>query len=283
MTATAYAGSGFTPRQTFGGVLASERIKFTSLRSFQITILITLLAGIGLSTVSAFAWSDMLLEGQTAQPPAEMLQQYLLLVSTFATPFLALIFGVLGVFAMSSEYSSGMILSTLAAVPRRGRVFTAKMLVLSLIAAAIAIVLVAFGLGIACFVTPAAAAEVLSGTVISGALGTIAYLVLIALVAFGLATILRSTAGGIAVIAGLTFVLPVGFQILSMANWEWVPEVSNYLLTNLGSTLSQGISSASAMGEASGPNYWVALAATIVWAVVPLIIGLVLFKRRDAK
>lgn len=277
---TSFAGTGMTPKLSFGGVVKSERIKFTSLRSFKITLALTLFAGVGLALLGGMGMTGMyeVMEIDMAAMPAAELQSYLLGVATSASPFLALIFGVLGVFAMSSEYSSGMILSSLAAVPSRSPLYIAKALVLATISAVTAVVISAVGLGVAVMYAPVAGAEVFSETVILGVLGTVAYLVLIALLGFGLATILRSTAGGIAILAGLTFVLPIGFQFLMLTDWEWVPVVFNYLPMNLGSFLSAG-----ELSPEHGLGYGISLIAMVIWAIVPVVLGHILLKTRDAK
>lgn len=280
-TRETFAGSALGPRLTFGGILKSERIKLTSLRSLRITILITLIAGIGLSWLSALAYtSQMRLDTIDASAiPSETLETFLLAVATFASPFLALIFGVLGVFAMSSEYSSGMILSTLAAVPKRTPMYAAKALVLALISGAVALALVLAGFGIATLYLPAAGGHIFSAIVVSGGLGTVAYLVLIALLGFGIASVLRSTAGGVAVVAGVTFVLPIGFQVLMLTDWKWVPVVADYLPMPLGGLLGQGLVEPSG----NGPGYWTGLLAMAIWALVPMVCGYLLLKARDAK
>lgn len=266
-------------RQTFGGVLRSERIKLSSLLSVRLTLLITVLSGLGISTLIAVLWSAEMRAGDAMFGGGEAgLQSYLLLSSTLSAPFLALIFGVLGVFAISSEYSSGMILSTLAAVPKRTPVFLAKAFVLAVVSALTATLLVVGGLAVAIICTPDAAAQLTSRPVVTGALGTIAYLVLISLFAFGVAALLRSTAGGIAVVAGITFVLPIVFQVLSMTGWEWVGTASAYLPTPLGGTLSQGITELP-----MEPGFWQALVAMVIWAAVTVVPAAILFKRRDAR
>ncbi|UOR03291.1 ABC transporter permease [Leucobacter allii] len=259
-------------RLSFGGVLRSERIKLLSLRSIRITLLCTVLAGLALSAMMALIWK---LEVVEIDGPAA-LQSYLLTVSTFASPFLALVIGVLGVFAITSEYSSGMILSSLAAVPTRRPVFLAKAIVTAALTAVTALALVLGGLVCAIAFLPAAAGELASLPVLTGALGTVAYLVLIALLAFGIAALLRSTAGGIAVIAGITFVLPIAFQMLGFTGWEWVSVVSAYLPASLGSSLAVGTG-------AVDPSFGIALLAMAVWAAAALIPAGVAFQRRDAR
>ncbi|WP_125099614.1 ABC transporter permease [Leucobacter chromiireducens] len=268
------------PGQTLGGVLRSERIKLSSLLSIRLTLLITVLAGLGISTLMAVLMSGEIRAGNDGMflAGAEGMQSYLLMVSTLPAPFLALIFGVLGVFAISSEYSSGMILSTLTAVPKRTPVFAAKALVLAALSAATAALLVLGGLAVAVLCLPDAAAQLGSTPVVSGLLGTIAYLVLIALFAFGVAALLRSTAGGIAVVAGVTFVLPIVFQVLSMTGWEWVGTASQYLPGSLGGSLSQGLTTVP-----MEPGYWTALVAMVIWAAAAVVPAAILFARRDAR
>lgn len=269
--------TGPKPALTFPGVLRSEWIKLASLRSIRVTLLVTVLAGLGLSTMIGMLWSQELTAGGGVPSDAD-LQGYLLTVSTAAASFLALVFGVLGVFAVASEYSSGMILSTLTAVPRRSPVAVAKMLVLAGISAVAALVIIVGGLAIATFCLPASMPALLSSTVVSGALGMVGYLVLFALFSAGIAGLLRSTAGGVAVVAGVAFVLPIGFQVMSLTGWEWVPTAAQYLPASLGNVIAQGI------GEvASGPNFWGALAAMGGWAIAVLVPALLTFMRRDAR
>ncbi|KAF5296902.1 hypothetical protein FQR65_LT19775 [Abscondita terminalis] len=129
---------------------------------------------------------------------------------------------------------------------------------------------------------PDAAESLGSGTVISGAIGAIVYLVCIALLGFGLAALLRSTAGSISVLVGVTFVLPIAFQVLSAFGWEWVPKVLAYLPMPLGSLLAGGIP-ASGVGPSNGPDFWLGLIAIVIWAALPVAGGLAVLKARDAK
>lgn len=274
---------GFAPKLTFGGVLKSERIKLTSLRSFRITIIITLLFGIGMGFLGAFAWTQILGGDGTplASLPPESLQNYLVGVGSSSSVFLSLIFGVLGVFSMSSEYSSGMILSTLTAVPKRTPVYVAKALTLTIIAVITALIVVAASTVTGIVFLPEAAGQLGTLTVISGLLGTVLYLVAVALIGFALAALLRSTAGGISVLVGITFVLPIGFQLLELTQWEWVGAVDGYLPMSIASKLSNGIVEVAA--DASGPQYWDSLVALLLWVAVPLVAGLFALKGRDAK
>ncbi|KKI21137.1 MULTISPECIES: ABC transporter permease [unclassified Leucobacter] len=267
------------PRLRFGGVLRSEGIKLSSLRSIRWTLIATVVAGLGLSFLISWGLkSSAGMEGVPTIPP----ETYALSSATIAAPFIALVFGVLGVFAISSEYSSGMILSTLTAVPKRTPVFLAKAIVLAVVAVVTAAILVIGGLLIALLFNSEVGSVIFSKVVVSGGIGAIVYLTLIALLAFGVATLFRSTAGGIAVIAGVTFVLPLGLQIATMTGWEWVTTVSHYIPAALGNTMSAGIAEATVPG-ATGPDYWGAMLIMLAWALVAVIPAGILFRTRDAK
>lgn len=269
---------------TFGGLLRAERIKLSSLRSIRFTLAATLAAGFGMSGLIALMWNSE--AGPTGADSTASLREYLMMTASISGPFIALVFGVLGVLVMSSEYASGLILSTLATAPRRASVFLAKGLTLAVTAATTALLVTGVGLLIGVAFKPASAEQLLSAQVLSGALGTAAYLTLLALFAFGIATLTRNAAAGIGIVVGIIFVAPTAFIMLLMTNWEWVPTVLDYLPSQLGNTLSVGLlpaSEAAAMGATTGLSYWGALIAMVVWAGLTLVPAFVAFKRRDAR
>jgi len=119
--------------------------------------------------------------------------------------------GILGALTLSSEFGSGSIRATFAAVPQRGRVLTAKATVLAAVTLVAGEVLafagaVTFGLAAPTGV-PHPPLGQLAG--LQAVLLTGAYPCLIALIALGLAALIRHTAGAIAAIVGLTFALPL--------------------------------------------------------------------------
>ena len=270
------------PKLNFGGVIRSEWIKLSSLRSIRIIVLLTLIGGIALNLLIALVASSEFGMDGLSQAGDAMHQTYLLTVATFASPFMALVFGALGVFAIGSEYSSGMILSTLIAVPGRKAVFAAKTIVTAILALGMGLILTLVSLGIAVLTFPATGDQVFSGPVISGVLGTALFLTLITTFALGVAALLRSTAGGIVVVVGIMFVLPIAIGILAgLSTWEWPYELSRYLPDHLGATLSQGIQDPELSSESCG--YWKALLCMIGWAAITLIPAGVLFTKRDAR
>jgi len=106
---------------------------------------------------------------------------------------------------------------------------------------------------------------------------------LMTLTAFGVAGILRSTAGGIAIIAVLTFVLPIAFSIATMANQEWINWIMNHLPLSLANSLSAGIVDIPDEFATAMVSWTEAAISMGVWAFVFVVPAYFLFMRRDAK
>jgi ABC-2 type transport system permease protein len=119
--------------------------------------------------------------------------------------------GVLGVLAVTSEFSSGMIRATFAAAPRRPLVLAAKAAVLAavtLVAGEI-MAFVAFGVGQAVLKSQFPHAALGQPGVLRAVLMAGAYPALIALIGLGLGALIRHTAGAISAVVGVLFVLPL--------------------------------------------------------------------------
>ncbi len=122
-----------------------------------------------------------------------------------------LAFGVLGALMITSEFSSGMIRATLAAVPRRPLLLAAKAAVLGAVTLAVGEVLAfgAFAVGELVLGSPAPHASLGQPGVLRAVLMAGVYPALIALTALGLGAIIRHTAGAISAVVGILFVLPL--------------------------------------------------------------------------
>ncbi|MFT4214577.1 MAG: ABC transporter permease subunit [Microbacterium sp.] len=206
-------------RLSFPRIVRSEAIKLLSLRSTWWSLAIAATLSVGISLLMAAASSDF-----SADFPAVM---------AIVTPmqFTMLVAGILGAIAVTGEYSTGMIRSTLTAVPRRGAVLAAKTLT---VAATLAIATTAtFAVAIL------ATAPLVSAPIdwADPAVSTIplAYGVLsmavFALIGVGFGFIIRSGAGAIAATVGVLFVAPIVTSIFAMfgASWQWVADLGRYL------------------------------------------------------
>ena len=130
MTGAAIAPAGRDHRtafraSTFADVLRSEWVKLRSVRSTFWALTVTVVLGVGLGAVisaaAAHGYARSSVSGKLSWDPTA--------VSLDGIGIATLAIAVLGVLCVSSEYSSGMIRTSLIAVPKRGRVLAAKSLV----------------------------------------------------------------------------------------------------------------------------------------------------------
>ncbi|WP_254394302.1 ABC transporter permease [Streptomyces sp. AC512_CC834] len=124
------SAAGPASRATFGHSLRAEWIRLRTMRSTLYVVLVTLVAGAGLGTLSGSSAGDeyalmSAADKLTFDPLATSLKGVILAQLTLA---------LLGGLAIASEYGSRTIVSTLTAVPRRGRVLVAKAVVVLAIA-----------------------------------------------------------------------------------------------------------------------------------------------------
>jgi ABC-2 type transport system permease protein len=131
-----------------------------------------------------------------------------------------LLLGTLGALAITTEFSSGMIRATFAAVPRRPLVLAAKAVVLGAVtlAAGEVAAFAAFFAGQASLKAAAPHAALGQPGVLRAVLVAGAYPALIALVGLGIGAIIRHTAGAICALVSLLFVLPLLFITPSLQN-----------------------------------------------------------------
>ncbi|MFI1994929.1 ABC transporter permease [Actinoplanes sp. NPDC020271] len=215
-------------------VVRSEWAKLWSLRSTWITLGLGLLFLCAFGTIAALRYKSAINSGQPMDPDFADASTYSL--ALFGVPFSLIALGVLGVLTASGEYTSGMIRSTLAAVPRRLPVLWSKAAVYGILA---------FAVGTAgAFVGFLASSGVLSSTgiamsvsdsgVAGGLLGAGLYLGLVGVIGVALGTLLRSTAGGISALVG-TFMLVPG--LMSLLPKSWRADLTPYLPSNAGESI----------------------------------------------
>jgi ABC-2 type transport system permease protein len=193
------------------------------------------------------------------------------------------IVAIAAVLAISGEYSTGMIRSTLTAMPRRITVLIAKAVVVTalvlaaglvgVLASALAGRLILPGHGF----TPAHGYPSLSlanGADLRAAAGSVLYLALIALLALGVATAVRDSAVSIGMVLGLLYLFPVIASALS-------PQWSRHL-TQIG-PMSAGLDIQATIDLPTLPlTPWQGLGVLALWATGALIAGGLVLRLRDA-
>ena len=268
-------GSGLS----FTGIIRSEWIKLWSLRSTPWSFALVVLTALGMAALMSFAMVGLRDSGADIPAggfPAPDQARTLVTSSTFGVFFGQLIVAVLGVLVMSGEYSTGMIKSTLTAVPRRLPTLWAKTAVLFV---ATFVVSAVSTIGSFLVSSPILAgtglhASLFDESVILPLLGGGLYLALVSVFALGIGVILRSSAGGIAAALGMVLLLP---SVLPMIPADWVADLGPYLISNAGMNLMGlvGMSTASL-------GFWQNLLIVLGWVAASLIGAAVLLKRRDA-
>jgi ABC-type transport system involved in multi-copper enzyme maturation permease subunit len=223
--APAGAPPGWRPAR-FADALLAEWTKLRSLRStfFNLAATVALVVGLGVLIAWQSAEHYTFLDGRW-DPTAMSLSGFLVGQLTF---------GAFGVIVITGEYSTGMIVTTLAAVPRRGRLLAAKAVVCAAVAVATGEVVswAAFLLGQLVIRAYQPTASLGGHGVVRAVVGAGLYLALIGLMGLAFGTLLRHTAGSIVTVVAVLFVLPAVLQALPPS---WRHPIEQYWPTQAGS------------------------------------------------
>lgn len=269
--------------------MAAEWTKLWSVRSTMWTLVATVIAVLGLCVLgTATIRPDEVIGDPTRRT----------LVGFFLGQ---LIFGVLGVLVMSAEYGTGTIRATLAAIPRRPVVLGAKIAVFGAVAIVVSEILAfcAFFIGQAILSTKHGTGFILPGGfkvspgiahlissnsaslsqpgVLRAVVGSGLYLAALGLLALGLATIIRHTAGAISAFVGVVLVVPIIVEALPNSIHD---AVARYLPASIGMVMF----STRGVHDFSGPAFspWAGMAILAGYVVAVLGIGCWLLVKRDA-
>jgi ABC-2 type transport system permease protein len=200
-------------RYGFREAARMEWIKLRSLRSTRWVLLGGMAATVALGVVAGYNTRSV-----TGDPTSNVLAGIILG---------QVITGVLGVLVMTSEYSSGLVRVTFAAMPRRGLVLAAKAAVFGtvcLVAGEIAVFASFLG-GMAALRSSVPHPSLSDPAVLRAVLMTGAYLALTGLAGLGIGAILRHGAAAVGVLAGGLFVLPLIAGAATHAVGKFMPEL----------------------------------------------------------
>jgi len=264
-------------RAGFGGTLRWELTKIGSVRSTYWTLLMLLAVSVGIgaaiSAVVAGGWS------QPPPPPPAPPDIYDATQVSLAGMLILgqLVIVVLGALVLSAEYSTGMIRTSLIAMPRRIVLYVAKAVAFAAAALAVSLAtaFTAFYLGQALLARSHHSATLAGPGVLRAVIGTALYLTLCGLFAFAAAAIIRNTAGTITTMIGLLFVLPV---LVNLLPYRWHDDLVRWLP----SSAAQAISATVGRQNAHLFPPWGQLAVFAVCTAVLLVVGGILFRKRDA-
>ena len=247
------------------GVIASEWLKFRSLRS---TLLVLAAAVAGMVAFGAII-------AYNTRNPAGQDPEDLVASGPLQGYYLGqLLMGALGVLVVSGEYSSGMIRATLAAVPKRLPVLIGKTVVF-LVAVGISMTLAAVA---AFFVAQAVlsgyrpTATLSEGSTLRVVIGTGIYLTLVGLLGSAFAWIVRSTPGALVATFAVILVLPILFELVFPS---WGTYIAAYLPTGAGQSFSTNLPQPHALSP------WLGLGLMCAWVTAALVAAATVLKRSD--
>jgi ABC-2 type transport system permease protein len=258
----------------FPDLLQSEWTKFRTVRSSYWTLFAAVAAMIGLSAILCAVYVAQYAHVSGADK-ATFDPASFSLTGTFLAQ---LAIGVLGVLVITNEYGSGMIRATLAAVPQRLDVLVAKSAVFAGVTFVVttAASFAAFLVGQSILSAKGIGVGLGGPDVLRTVIGTGMYLAVLGLLALGLGTIIRKTAGAIAAVFGLILVLPTIASLLPSS----MNAIQKFLPSNAGQALIDGARHGSTTVPQLSP--WVGFGVFCLWAVAILAVAGVMLVRRDA-
>jgi ABC-2 type transport system permease protein len=244
--------------------LAAEWTKLRSTRSTYWLLLVGAAVAVGLAVLITVALGTGKAEvtGGTFDPVG---------ISLFGVWFGQISFAVVGVLTMTSEYATGSIRTTLAAVPRRGMLLAAKLAAVGLVVLGIgtAISLAAFLAGQAVLAGQHRAVGLGDPGSARAVLSAGSYLAAMGLLGVALGALLRNTVGAVLTVLGLG----LGPSLLGGLFPAWVRD---HVLHDLPGPIGNRITA-----PVPGPAVvdYVALGA---WVAVLALLAFVVIHRRDA-
>ena len=256
---------------TFRDVLRSEWTKLRSVRSTFWALTVTVVLGIGLGAVISAATAHSYVKFSVSQK----LSWDPTGVSGAGMAIAQLAIAVLGVLCISSEYSSGMIRTSLIAVPKRGRVLAAKSLVFAAVTFVVGEVttFVAFFVGQALISGHAPHAALGNPGVARAVVGGGLYLAALAVLSVAAGALLRHPAAAIACMMAVVLVLPLIAEALPDS---WRNPVTEFWPTQAGGQLTSVYHSAHTLQP------WPGFGVMCLFVAIVYAIAWTLLDRRDA-
>ncbi|MEU5247513.1 ABC transporter permease [Streptomyces asoensis] len=194
------------------------------------------------------------------------------------------VIAVFAVLAVSGEYATGMIRTTLIAVPNRTPVLTVKATILTAVVLASGTAAVLASLLAGRHILPGngsteahgyAPLSPADGPTLRAAVGSVLYLVLIALLGLGVATGVRDAASAVGIVLGLLYLFPAVARVVGDPEWQ------RHLHQISPMTAGPAIQGTARLhGLPIGA--WAGLGVVAAWAAAALLVGGLVLHRRDA-
>lgn len=250
-------------------ILLSEWTKFRSLRSMLWTLLTAVVLSIAIDAIFAGV------SGSHTSGPARASFNPVA-TSLDGIIFAQLAVGVLGVLVISSEYSTGMIRSSLTVVPRRLPVLWAKLAVFAGVVFPVMLVtsFLSFFVGQALLSSHHLNVALSAPGALHAVIGSALYPTLAGLTGLALGGLLRNTAAGISCFVGAFFVLS---SLDSVLPSSWQASVKQYLPFGLDEAI---YGNGSDLAHPLAP--WTAFGVLCGYAAVLIVLAAWRMRRADA-
>jgi ABC-2 type transport system permease protein len=270
-------------RVGIGSAVRSEFTKIRSVRSTYWTLLVMIIVCVGIGVLFCASDAAQVTGAATAADRASALANAradAVTVSLIGLLIGQLVIAVLGALTITSEYSTGMIRTSLTSMPRRGTLYAAKAIVFGGVALAAGLItsFASFYAGQAMLAGVHANASLGQPGVLRAVIGGGLFLAVCGLLSYGLGALLRHSAGAIAASIGLLFVAWSLSQFLPgpPSGWFGQADIDKWIPFNAGGALWEHVSGVHLFSP------WIGFAVFCSYAAAAMLAGLVVFLRRDA-
>ena len=269
------------PGLSFTGSFSSEFAKLLALRTTWWLSGATIALGLFIAGAVAFSLEYVQTMADSGDPEPAMVAGQ----GTAGVTFAMILLGSLGAIAITTEFTSGAIRSSLTAVPKRSVLMGAKVLALAVWTGLVSAILVLLShLIVAVIADPLPLSAIVTDADVAVTyLSSWAAVVLTAIMGFGLGTLLRSSAGAIVTLAVILFVLQIVLSIMwgvsGQAAWTETLMSMEYMYL-VGEFTSQN--GAQTPFGAESLQRWQAGLGILAWVGIPLAAGWLSFTRRDS-
>lgn len=272
------AGKAPHTRAGFAETLRSEFTKIRSVRSTYWSLLALVVVTIGFSALSS-AGAAQHASHLSDSGRVKFLATFDATQQSLGGLILGqLIIAVLGTLTVSSEYSTGMIRTSLTVMPRRSTLFAAKGVVFAAVALVTGLVasFASFFTGQAIMSGQHVSVTLEHPNVLRAVIGGALFLTVCGMLAYGLGAVVRHSAGAITATIGLLFVT---FILVNLLPPSWQNHIDKWIPFNAGGQIWATNARAAQPAMFSA---WTGFAVFSAYAAITVAAGLVLFRKRDA-
>jgi hypothetical protein len=253
-------------KATFGSALHSEWTKIRTVRSTFWTLLVTMVITIGLGTLIAL--------GSSQHPTPDGTEDWTAIAMSglFLGQLVMVVFGAM---AITAEYSTGMIRTSLTSQPRRATLFWAKATIVAAVSLAVGLIcsFASFFLASSIYAGHGIHVSLSDGSTLRAVFGGGLYLAVSALLAFGLGALLRHTAGAITASVGILF---VAFILVLFLPGAWRNDIGKWIPFQAGSQII------STQPQSDMLSPWGGFAVFAAYAAAAVIGGAIVMRSKDA-